>query len=274
MTRQDAYHVLGLPENSSLEDVQQKYNELFNDFQMRLTNAPTPNLKKLYQKNIDELADAMRALGVDQGDISDLPASGPVFNSAPAQPKRYQEAPAQNAAAAPQVGRTQQAAPQGKSSNTLVLIIGFVALLGFAVAAFFGIKLGDSSKKLAEFDLRKAQNDTLVALRNNLTNNKFSVKNLGQESIFIKGVIVDYIQDGKFKKYYGGYDKEIKPGTTEQLTCVKGSKVVWDGSVTSYFCIIEYKGARKFRAGIWFRDAAKDGVLNLNLDEADPAPDN
>jgi len=42
--------------------VRRRYQKLYNDFQIRLTNAPTPSLKKMYQKNIQDLRAAAEAL--------------------------------------------------------------------------------------------------------------------------------------------------------------------------------------------------------------------
>jgi hypothetical protein len=42
--------------------VRRRYQKLYNDFQVRLTNAPTPALKKMYQKNIQDLRTACDVL--------------------------------------------------------------------------------------------------------------------------------------------------------------------------------------------------------------------
>src|SRR5438552_4181167 len=87
MTKEEALQLLALPDNPTDEDTKKKYNELYNEYQIRLTNAPTPNLKKLYQKNLQELNEALNflLLGETSGILKELPSSAPVFGAEPEQ---------------------------------------------------------------------------------------------------------------------------------------------------------------------------------------------
>jgi FHA domain-containing protein len=58
----EAAEVLGVWPGSPPEEVRKRYQKMYNDFQIRLTNAPTPSLKKMYQKNIQDLRAAAEAL--------------------------------------------------------------------------------------------------------------------------------------------------------------------------------------------------------------------
>jgi len=58
MTEAEAAEILGLWPGSPADEVVRRYQKLFNDFQIRITNAPTPALKKMYQKNIQDLRTA------------------------------------------------------------------------------------------------------------------------------------------------------------------------------------------------------------------------
>lgn len=58
----EAAEMLGLWPGSPPEEVRKRYQKMYNDFQIRLTNAPTPSLKKMYQKNIQDLRAAAEAL--------------------------------------------------------------------------------------------------------------------------------------------------------------------------------------------------------------------
>ena len=58
MTEAEAAEILGLWPGSPADEVKRRYQKLFNDFQIRITNAPTPALKKMYQKNIQDLRTA------------------------------------------------------------------------------------------------------------------------------------------------------------------------------------------------------------------------
>ena len=55
LSKEESLEILSLAEGASVQEIENKYNELYSDFQIRLTNAPTPNLKKLYQKNHQDL---------------------------------------------------------------------------------------------------------------------------------------------------------------------------------------------------------------------------
>jgi predicted component of type VI protein secretion system len=58
----EAAEMLGLWPGSPPDEVRKRYQKMYNDFQIRLTNAPTPSLKKMYQKNIQDLRAAAEAL--------------------------------------------------------------------------------------------------------------------------------------------------------------------------------------------------------------------
>jgi predicted component of type VI protein secretion system len=58
----EAAEMLGLWPGSPPEEVRKRYQKMYNDFQIRLTNAPTPSLKKMYQKNLQDLRAAAEAL--------------------------------------------------------------------------------------------------------------------------------------------------------------------------------------------------------------------
>lgn len=81
MDRDEALSILGLEPSATVADAEAKYVELYNDLHLRLTNAPTPNLKKLYQRNLEELKEALRVVaGQDHGTRQqDLPSSTPVY---------------------------------------------------------------------------------------------------------------------------------------------------------------------------------------------------
>lgn len=62
MTREDAAALLGLWPGSPPDDVRRQYQKIYNDLQVRLTNAPAPSLKRMYQKNIQDLKTAAEVL--------------------------------------------------------------------------------------------------------------------------------------------------------------------------------------------------------------------
>lgn len=78
--RASALRVLELGGDAGEQQIQQRYRELYSEFQVRLTNAPTAELKATYQKRVDALRAALGILAPqsDAGADSDLPALGPV----------------------------------------------------------------------------------------------------------------------------------------------------------------------------------------------------
>ena len=100
--------VLDLPSGSGEDQIRQKYQELFSEYQVRLTNAPTPKLKEKYNQKLQELREAFAELVPDAAGAvaADLPSATPVdapepppAPAAPSQPD-VSAAPAAQAEAA------------------------------------------------------------------------------------------------------------------------------------------------------------------------------
>jgi hypothetical protein len=62
MSPAEAAELIGLWPGSPPEEVRKRYQKLYNDFQIRLTNAPTPALKKMYQRNMQDLRTACEVI--------------------------------------------------------------------------------------------------------------------------------------------------------------------------------------------------------------------
>lgn len=84
MDKKDAATLLGVEESTDVGYVRRRYEELHSDYRIRLANAPTSTLKRLYQKNLAELREAFEALGgIQQSEqFLDLPSSEPVLTHA------------------------------------------------------------------------------------------------------------------------------------------------------------------------------------------------
>lgn len=80
MDRQTALDTFGLEDTATTDEVEARFGELYNDLQLRITNAPTPALKALYQRNLEELKEAKRVLsGAQRALHNDLPLSQPHY---------------------------------------------------------------------------------------------------------------------------------------------------------------------------------------------------
>ena len=56
------FRSLGIAPGAQAADVRRQYQKLHNDLQVRMTNTPSPSLKRMYQKNLQELKLACEVL--------------------------------------------------------------------------------------------------------------------------------------------------------------------------------------------------------------------
>ena len=62
MTPAQAAELLGIAAGTAPAEVRRQYQKLHNDLQVRMTNTPSPSLKRMYQKNLQELKLACEVL--------------------------------------------------------------------------------------------------------------------------------------------------------------------------------------------------------------------
>ncbi len=62
MSAAEAAEILGVAPGAPAHEIRSRYQKIYNDFQIRLTNAPTPSLKRMYQKNLQDLKAAAEVL--------------------------------------------------------------------------------------------------------------------------------------------------------------------------------------------------------------------
>lgn len=58
----EAAEILGVSPGAGQEEIRRRYQRIYNDLQIRLTNAPTASLKRMYQKNLQNLKVAAETL--------------------------------------------------------------------------------------------------------------------------------------------------------------------------------------------------------------------
>jgi hypothetical protein len=139
MTREQALELLNLSDDSSLDQIQQRYNELFSDYQLRLTNAPVPNLKKKYQKNLQDLEQARIILlpHTIMGQIN-YPSTKPKMITPEEEPE--------NTKIVHKKSKQDQKGKSKKSSSGLIAFL-IVLCLGLAAAGFICFWNGKIPKK-------------------------------------------------------------------------------------------------------------------------------
>ena len=116
MTRDEAAGVLGVSALAGAAEIRYRYQELYSDFQIRLTNAPTPSLKRMYQKNLQEIEAASKLLlsgGTAADTYGDLPSAEPLYQAAADSPMARQPS---SLAKSPEPG-TRSHEPSAQPSN-------------------------------------------------------------------------------------------------------------------------------------------------------------
>ncbi|WP_209332378.1 hypothetical protein [Lunatimonas salinarum] len=79
MTREQAFELLELEPEANSQEIRQAYKNIYNELQIRLTNAPTEQQKNLYSNRIKKIDDAyLLLLGNVEEDYEYLPNIGPV----------------------------------------------------------------------------------------------------------------------------------------------------------------------------------------------------
>lgn len=190
MNRTDAAAILNVDPSASPEEARRVYQELFTEHQVRLTNAPTPALRSLYQARLLELDEARDALlSPSFGDAnSDLPTDQPSIPSSagaappprplPPPPPRQPETRKSSAPPPPppkrESAKTEEKAtttlPQKKSSlGKIGIAVLAVLLLGFAAKIVSNNFSSDDSQPPVPKVVSPDYADLLPPLRESIT---------------------------------------------------------------------------------------------------------
>ena len=188
MNRAEAAAVLSVDPDASPEDARRAYQELFTEHQVRLTNAPTPSLRSLYQARLlelDEAKDVLLAPSMGDAD-TDLPTDQPSIPShiarepaAAPTPTRREDKPPSAPNAPPASGEPPsekknavadgQSSPGRKGSKTKTVFTFFAGVLAVVVVAAVVIPKLLSDNGGSSKDASASYSDRLPGLRENLT---------------------------------------------------------------------------------------------------------
>ncbi|TNE80524.1 MAG: hypothetical protein EP332_07240 [Bacteroidetes bacterium] len=275
MNSSDAHIILGLNEGASPEEMEAKFQEVYSDYQIRLSNAPTPNLKKLYQKNLQELEEAYNLLSGGVNTSSDLPSSKPQLEVkktvAPPPPVQTQQ---HTTAAKTSMASKSAPANTHAGSKKGVLYGGLIALVGIGVSVLFGLLYfqgqaeQDAVKEKMEAEQQKQAEklERAELLERIFHEEKFKIKNAGRHSLKVLTIAATFMNDKdelEKAEFYSG--EIIEAGKTYDAMIVKGSRTIYDGDVISYALSFEYDGTRYTTGGVYSQDA-KDGMLIIKMD--------
>ncbi len=268
--RGDYLEILNLDEQASPEAIEARFNELYSDFQIRLTNAPTPNLKKLYQKNLQELEEAYEALNaksISKGPATDLPSAKPVQNTNPSlTASNSNERPIPTTRFAP---REQAGNPLDKTKNqksgipiTTFIISLVIALAGIALLVTLYL---DGKKEVAEIKIEAQKNEEFLKLKDVLKNGKFKVENRSKSDLTLVITHITFLNNkGELQEYKflgtSGNPKPVvvrlSPGKNTSINQYDGP-IKWDGSVVSYAMLVYKDNSPQLNSvysGIWLHE--------------------
>ena len=62
MSQEEAAALLGIGPDAAPEEIREQYRRIYNDLQIRMTNAPAANVRRMYQKNVQDLKMACEVL--------------------------------------------------------------------------------------------------------------------------------------------------------------------------------------------------------------------
>jgi hypothetical protein len=271
--------VFDLPAGSSEEQIRKRYQELFSEYQVRLTNAPTPKLKEKYNQRLEELRAAFAELVPDAAGAlaTDLPSAKPVDTPkaepaepvtppAGASPPPQAVAPSQGAEPAP--AKEKQPLPK----SALVMAGLGVLALGLAVTMlvlFLGarktkadliVALDEKSQSIVrmqqEIVERQTNLEELQAGKVTLLENRpFKVCNLSTEGelriLWLAAAYIDAEDEmASFDSASVGYPRwTLNAGGSMKFDLVRDDRVIWDGSALFFSMLFKHRGKEYFRSG-------------------------
>ncbi len=290
MNKEEAMELLNVSSGSSNSEILKSYKQLFSDYQIRLTNAPTPHLKTLYQNNLKKLEDALKILLPEGGNLGneDLPSVTPVIS------EQIQTGNLGNTAKTPVTApKTTKSGNHNKiekktNSNILLPVLGLISVVSIALTVFVFMRYsGMYNSRASELEALEKENTELKTNLEKFEKNFASIKENGVMKItngFSNEVIIAWWavtyrdKEGNIRKFDSFKDGNsfdvannrykfpsytLKPGQTQTMQYISGNDVVWDGSVVTYSLIaLDSKNPGTFFlfSGIWNEDS-KDGKL-------------
>jgi len=271
MTREESLELFDLPEEATKEEITEKYREMYSDYMLRLTNAPTPNLKKIYNQNIQKLESAFKTLCPD-ADIDEtqfLPSDKPILGTTGSNI---------NINISNKVdGKKEEKKPEKKpkSGSSLSLVFVLLAVLFFSVGLSFFIMYMKREKVIA------AQEEKFKILREDSLqmhtrfapfekNGKLKVVNKCSFNVTVNWLSILFLDEKTNQIRHVKFMKEyvLKSGESRILENFD-SGVNWDGSVIFYDLRIkrdDAAGSNAYFNGIWANEN-KNGEVYLT-----PAP--
>lgn len=247
LTKAAAADVLGVPVTASRQDIERRYQEVFNEFSVRLTHAPTAALRETFQKNLREVQAAVDVLAPGLRSASDeLPASTPVGGveikgRTPQPPIEKKNQPVED--------------PSWPRSTLLAASVAVVAVAALSLFVMLWAKERARVATASQAVLKPAF---------------LEVCNRSAKPVRIEAVVSMFTDaEGKLRTIHSGsFDYptwDLAPGERKRLSVLRGTRDDWDGTSAIYALMVAYAGKEPFLvAGLM--SEARDGCANLFLD--------
>lgn len=266
MTREEAVQLLGLDTEAQGASARRRYEELFNDYQIRLANAPTPALKRKYRETLSGLESAMAVLAPGAGVDGDLPSRTP--------PSIAQRSDAHTATEATFAESPAPVQPVPRSAVVAFAIAG-VLTAAIALVAMAWHRATERAitleRQLAELEGRgKEAADEQARWRSVLTSGPLHVCNRSSAALKVTALMAMYVKPSGERVYvhsgsFGYPQWTIAAGARQRMELIRGGSNDWDGTASLYAVQVVYPEAEPFIvAGLW--SDLRDGCLNLALD--------
>jgi hypothetical protein len=299
--RDSALSALDLPRDAGDGQIQQRYRELYSEFRIRLTNAPTQELKTTYERRLDELRAAIAILVPQAGvaETRDLPALEPIAAALPGPAETPPPAPAAERAVtplghgqpAPAPAVRERAARRSIPRSTIIMAVIDVLLAGGGVFAALGAgRAGelvtglqaDLAARQAELqELEVAVPETVAAVEELsqtkgtlLTNAQLKICNHSSRALRWQWLNTAWFdeQSASFRSFDTAMDTQweylfeerIEPGATFTGEWVVGEQRIWPGEAIFFSVLFVYDGQDVLRAGA--TPTLDGGCYPLNLD--------
>jgi hypothetical protein len=260
MSKEEAAKLLEIAPDAAAASINQKYAQMYSEYMIRITNAPTPELKTAFEKKLEELG---RAAAVLRGNSvpSDLPSTHPRTE------ERKQT---------PGAGQRPEHTPQDVSMPrstvfawvVAIVLAGLCTLLALRWAAARGAEAA-AMKKVAEVEGNvRALTARTTELERVVKNGRFQVCNASSGALTITSLVVGYFGANKIQivnsAYYGYPSWSLAPGARKTFEFVRGQTVVWDGAVAFYALEVSDGNDEYVLSGSWAD--VKGDCLKLSLD--------
>lgn len=266
MTRGEAAALLGVSEDAAEAQVHARYQELYSDFQLRLTHAPSPALKKMYQKNLQEVEEARGVLLPHAASSHfDLPARTPQQPNVGVGETELRKEPHE-----PE--REHPVEPEGLPKIAIAALVAAVAFA--AIASLMGVLWWQGREERAQarqlLESAAGSLQSAASAASVWKSAPLAVCNRSRQALTILSVAAINRDPGGNTRtmYSGAFDYptwEVPPGERVTLSILRGGPNDWDGSAAIYALLIRYPGVEPVLAA-GLMSEAKDGCVNLFLD--------